>query len=178
MAHPPACSVWLRRDFGEPPLFSLRFSCAGGIARLLPVPAAAAFAVGRGVQEAEVHPLNRRELTSLTLQLASSVLESWASYRVVREPGVLTSLVPGTWVELDVCPRRLPAPPPVPPGAELDPDYEPPPSADDPPTEGVLFFAADGLPPLDPDAPTDLSLLSPPMARIQALRKKGEIDDE
>lgn len=187
--------TWIRRDFGDPATFSLRFVARGGVVRLYPPPVGAPVELSLGASQGQVHDLGASDLFVLQVLTAGSPAGPWRSRPLMAQgPGILSELVPGVWAALATEANQLAVPPRRSEPATLmtpfddiealdgfddDPDMEPPIEDAERPTEqGMVAMPGVEDEPMEPigaDSPTDLSLLPPPMARLQALRLRRQL---
>ena len=168
----PAVRAWLRQEPGSPVRYTLRFEVDAGIGRLVPLPAHASAQLQRGTAAATVGQLDVHELFVIQLLTSGDHGQTWTGGPLLPDGGALLHDLPvGEWVPLSRPARgRSPSRTRPAPGTALPPEEAP--------TDVVLLpldGLDDGLPPLRDDAPTDLNLLPPPMARLQALRRHKEL---
>ena len=180
----PTLRAWLCLDRALPQRFSLRFEVSGGIGRLSPSPPHAPAGLSRGRPVGLVENLDLHELYIIEILTAAGPGRAWERWPLLSDgAAVLSDLEVGVWVELVLGGASRHGPVAAAPelqvagveGVALD--------ADDLPTEarGLLAFPSlddEPLPPLDDDAPTDLSLLPPPMARLYALRRHRDLETQ
>ena len=181
----PILRVWLRLDRPSPRRYSLRFDVEGGVGRLMPSPPHAPAGLSRGRPGGTVENLDLHELYVMEILTAPRLGESWTRSPVLAGGAApLSELKPGVWVELSIGADALRLGGSGARGERADSASTGSPApSDELPTEarGLLSLPRldeEPLPPLDDDAPTDLSLLPPPMARLQALRRRRDLDNQ